>query len=104
MARLFHWVMAGAMFVLLVTAFFPIVGIQFAWVTWHWIAGLVLTGAIIYHIIHVTFLAGLLVDLGGSRGLSPSSRRRCFVRPGMRSPVPSPRNIRLGTDCTTWCS
>ena len=55
MARLFHWVMAGAMFVLLVTAFFPILGIQFAWVTWHWIAGLVLTGAIIYHIIHVTF-------------------------------------------------
>ena len=55
MARMFHWVMAAAMFVLLFTAFLPIVGIRFAWVEWHWIAGLVLTGSIIYHIIHATF-------------------------------------------------
>jgi hypothetical protein len=25
------------------------------WVEWHWIAGLVLTGSIVYHIIHATF-------------------------------------------------
>ncbi len=55
MARLFHWVMAASMFVLLFTAFLPIVGVKFAWVQWHWIAGLVLTGSIIYHIIHATF-------------------------------------------------
>jgi cytochrome b subunit of formate dehydrogenase len=55
MARMFHWVMAASMFVLLFTAFLPIVGVQFAWVTWHWVAGLVLTGSIIYHIIHATF-------------------------------------------------
>ena len=55
MARMFHWVMAATMFVLLFTAFLPIVGVRFAWVQWHWIAGLVLTGAIIYHIIHATF-------------------------------------------------
>src|SRR5262245_5773531 len=55
MARLFHWVMAASMFVLVFTAFLPIVGIRFAWVQWHWIAGLVLTGSIIYHIIHATF-------------------------------------------------
>src|SRR6476620_2235310 len=42
-ARLFHWVMAASMFVLLFTAFLPVVGIKFAWVQWHWIAGLVLT-------------------------------------------------------------
>src|SRR5687767_11875062 len=35
-ARVFHWVMAVAMLTLLVTAFFPIVGIRFAWVQWHW--------------------------------------------------------------------
>jgi hypothetical protein len=34
LARLFHWVMAAAMFVLLFTAFLPVVGVQFAWVTW----------------------------------------------------------------------
>ena len=55
MARLFHWVMAAAMFVLLFTAFLPVVGVQIAWVTWHWIAGLVLTGSILFHIIHATF-------------------------------------------------
>lgn len=54
-ARLFHWVMAAAMFVLLFTAFLPVVGVKFAWVQWHWIAGLVLTGAILFHIIHATF-------------------------------------------------
>lgn len=55
MARMFHWVMAATMFVLLFTAFLPIVGVKFAWVYWHWLAGLVLTGSIIYHIIHATF-------------------------------------------------
>jgi cytochrome b subunit of formate dehydrogenase len=55
MARMFHWVMAATMFVLLFTAFLPIVGVRFAWVQWHWMAGLVLTGSIIYHIIHATF-------------------------------------------------
>jgi len=55
MARVFHWVQAVAMFTLLFTAFLPIVGIKFAWVRWHWLAGLVLTGSIIYHIIHASF-------------------------------------------------
>ena len=54
-ARLFHWIMAASMLVLLVTGFFPIVGIQFPWVTIHWIAGVVLTISIIYHIVHSTF-------------------------------------------------
>ena len=55
MARAFHWVMAAAMFVLLFTAFLPVVGVQIAWVTWHWIAGLVLTGSILFHIVHASF-------------------------------------------------
>jgi cytochrome b subunit of formate dehydrogenase len=54
-ARLFHWVMAASMFVLLVTAFLPKLGVKFPWVTWHWIAGLVLTASILFHIIHATF-------------------------------------------------
>jgi cytochrome b subunit of formate dehydrogenase len=55
MARMFHWVMAASMFVLLFTAFLPIAGFRFPWVTWHWVAGLVLTASIIYHIVHATF-------------------------------------------------
>ena len=55
MARLFHWVMAGAVFTLLGSAFFPIMGWQFNWVDIHWVAGVVLTASIVYHIIHTTF-------------------------------------------------
>ena len=54
-ARLFHWVMAAAVLVLLFTGFLPIVGIQFSWITIHWVAGVVLTLSVGYHIIHATF-------------------------------------------------
>ena len=54
-ARAFHWIMAASMFALLITAFLPRVGVQFAWVTYHWIAGAVLTVSIVYHVIHATF-------------------------------------------------
>jgi len=54
-ARLFHWIMAAAMFTLLVTAFLPKVGVQFNWVAYHWIAGVVLTISIIFHIVHASF-------------------------------------------------
>src|SRR5271165_261689 len=48
-ARLFHWVMAAAMFTLLFTAFLPKVGVRFNWVTYHWMAGMVLTVSIVFH-------------------------------------------------------
>lgn len=54
-ARLFHWIMAAAMFTLLFTAFLPKLGYEFDWVTYHWIAGTVLTISIIFHIIHASF-------------------------------------------------
>ncbi|MFZ0736012.1 MAG: cytochrome b/b6 domain-containing protein [Candidatus Acidiferrales bacterium] len=54
-ARLFHWIMAASMFTLLFTAFLPKVGIQFDWVTYHWIAGSVLTVSVLFHIIHASF-------------------------------------------------
>ena len=54
-ARLFHWIMAASMFTLLFTAFLPKVGVQFPWVTYHWIAGTVLTVSIIFHIFHASF-------------------------------------------------
>ena len=54
-ARVFHWVMAFSMLVLLLTAFLPIVGVRFAWVQWHWMAGILLTASILFHIVHATF-------------------------------------------------
>ena len=54
-ARLFHWIMALAMLTLLFTAFLPKIGFQFPWVTYHWIAGVVLTASVIFHIFHASF-------------------------------------------------
>ena len=53
--RIFHWVMAVCMLVLLFTGFLPIVGVKFSWVDPHWIAGIFLTVAIIFHIIRAVF-------------------------------------------------
>ena len=53
-ARMFHWIMAASMLTLLGTAFVPILGLRFNWVQIHWIAGLVLTVSIVYHIIHAS--------------------------------------------------
>ena len=58
-SRLFHWTMATSVFVLLFTSFLPIIGVKFAWVTPHWIAGLALTAAIVFHVVHATFWKGL---------------------------------------------
>jgi cytochrome b subunit of formate dehydrogenase len=55
LARTFHWIMAASMFTLLFTAFLPRVGVQFDWVTYHWIAGAVLTASIVFHIFHASF-------------------------------------------------
>jgi cytochrome b subunit of formate dehydrogenase len=54
-ARVFHWIMAASMFTLLFTAFLPIVGVQFDWITYHWIAGTVLTASVVFHIVHASF-------------------------------------------------
>jgi cytochrome b subunit of formate dehydrogenase len=54
-ARAFHWIMAASMFTLLFTAFLPKVGVRFDWVTYHWIAGVVLTVSVVFHIFHASF-------------------------------------------------
>lgn len=52
-ARLFHWTMSAAMLTLLLSAFVPILGLEFeGWLTIHWVAGVVLIATIVYHIIH----------------------------------------------------
>ncbi|MEO8307731.1 MAG: cytochrome b/b6 domain-containing protein [Pseudomonadota bacterium] len=53
--RLFHWVTAATMTVLLATSLLPIVGIRFAWYQIHWMAGIILTLAILMHVIRALF-------------------------------------------------
>ena len=51
--------MAASVLVLLFTAFAPILGWKFPWVAPHWIAGLVLTVVVIYHIVRASLFQGL---------------------------------------------
>jgi len=50
-ARISHWILAASTFSLLITAFVPILGLQFPWVTIHWISGLVFGIYVVYHTI-----------------------------------------------------
>jgi formate dehydrogenase subunit gamma len=53
--RLFHWVMAVTMTVLLATSLLPVIGVRFGWYTIHWVAGLLLTVIILFHIVRALF-------------------------------------------------
>ncbi len=84
-ARVFHWLMAAAMLVLLITAFFPIIGIRFSWVTIHWIAGIGLLLTVVYHVIRATVWQDLWSMWIGRADLEDGSRgvRRFFRRSGL---------------------
>ena len=94
-ARLFHWVMAAAMFTLLLTAFLPIAGVQFPWVTWHWIAGLVLTASILFHIVHATVWLDFWSIWVGPRDL-PELKAEVFRELGHEVDGPKPGKYPLG--------
>lgn len=53
--RVFHWATAATVLFLLATALLPVLGVQFGWVTPHWIAGLVLIALIVFHVLRVPF-------------------------------------------------
>ena len=89
-ARLFHWVMAAAMFTLLFTAFLPKIGIQFDWVTYHWIAGAVLTVSIVFHVVHASFWLDFWSIWPDRADLQDAVRR---VRRFMGWPAPPPRRF-----------
>ncbi len=57
--RLFHWVTAATMTALLGTGLLPIVGLKFDWLDLHWISGLLLTAAVLLHVLRVLTVQGL---------------------------------------------
>jgi cytochrome b subunit of formate dehydrogenase len=89
-ARLFHWIMAAAMFALLITAFLPKVGVKFAWVTYHWIAGIVLIAAIIFHIIHASFFMDFWSIWPDKEDIEDAGRR---LRLALGQSAPLPRRF-----------
>lgn len=50
-ARTGHWLVAICTLVLLATSLLPVFGIEFAWVTIHWVTGLVLTAVVLAHVL-----------------------------------------------------
>src|SRR5436190_3158738 len=89
-ARLFHWIMAAAMFTLLFTAFLPKVGVQFDWVTYHWIAGAVLTVSIIFHVIHASFWLDFWSIWPDKEDIQDAAKR---IRRFMGQSAPPPRRF-----------
>ncbi len=49
--RVLHWITALAVLLLMGSAFLPIVGLKFSWVPLHWITGVVLTAAVLFHLV-----------------------------------------------------
>jgi cytochrome b subunit of formate dehydrogenase len=94
-ARLFHWVMAASMFVLLFTAFLPVAGVRFPWVQWHWIAGLVLTASILFHIVHASFFLDFWSIWVGPKDI-PELRAEIMREFGHDVPGPKPGKYPLG--------
>ena len=94
-ARAFHWVMAVSMLVLLFTAFLPIVGVKFAWVYWHWMAGLLLTASILFHIVHATFFQDFWSIWVGPRDI-PEFKAEMLREVGIDAPGPKPGKYPLG--------
>jgi cytochrome b subunit of formate dehydrogenase len=89
-ARTFHWIMAASMFTLLFTAFLPKVGVLFDWVTYHWIAGTVLTASVVFHIFHASFFLDFWSIWPDRIDLRDAGRR---ILRFMGKPVPPPERF-----------
>jgi cytochrome b subunit of formate dehydrogenase len=94
-SRMFHWIMAFSMLVLLFTAFLPIVGVRFAWVQWHWMAGILLTASILFHIFHATFVLDFWSIWVGPKDI-PELKAELLREMGKEPDAPRPGKYPLG--------
>ena len=70
--RIFHWVQAICIFILLGTSLLPVLGVQFSWVTIHWVSGVVLTLLVLFHTVRAMFwqsLGSMWISLRDIRSL-----------------------------------
>jgi len=49
--RLYHWLAAACVLTLMGSAFLPIIGFKFEWVSLHWMTGVILAGLVLVHIV-----------------------------------------------------
>ena len=92
--RAFHWVTAVCVLTLMATAFLPILGLTFSWVGIHWVTGLVLIAAVLFHILRVLFKQGFRAmwiggrDFGDAAAIVKATLRRdagALPKPGKYS-------------------
>jgi cytochrome b subunit of formate dehydrogenase len=92
--RAFHWVTAVSVLTLMATAFLPILGLTFSWVGIHWVTGLVLIAAVLFHILRVLLKQGLRAmwigrqDFGDAAAIVKATLRRdadAIPKPGKYS-------------------
>ena len=74
--RVVHWITAVAVLLLLASAFLPILGLKFSWVPLHWITGLALTVAVLFHTIRSIFFRRLRCMLIRQRDLRDLAHKR----------------------------
>jgi len=84
--RVFHWITALAVLLLLASAFLPILGLKFSWVPLHWITGVVLGAAVLFHLVRATFFQRLRCILFGPKDLADlrSGRRAAKYTPAQK--------------------
>lgn len=86
--RLFHWISAVCMLVLLATSLLPIFGFKFNWLAPHWIAGLVLTGAVLLHAVRaLTTLRLRNMSVGPGEVLASASIELSTLRGNYTEPA-----------------
>ncbi|MBM3607051.1 MAG: cytochrome b/b6 domain-containing protein [Alphaproteobacteria bacterium] len=91
--RLYHWLMAIAVFILLGTAFLPIVGIKFQWIDIHWMTGVFLTLIVLVHIVRALFWQdwrSMLVTPSDIRDIASGARET--LTGGAEAPKPAKYN------------
>ena len=54
--RLLHWLFAVSILILLATGLLPVFGINFDWVLWHWVTGVVFILFLLWHAVRSLFL------------------------------------------------
>jgi formate dehydrogenase subunit gamma len=86
--RLFHWIMAASVLVLLGTGLLPVIGLRFDWVAPHWISGLVLVAAILFHL-------GRVLLRRSTRTMMPAKRDLEQIRAVFGAPAVKPGKYSL---------
>lgn len=100
-ARFFHWSTSAAMFVLLVTAFFPIVGLTFDWVPWHYWSGMIFTALIAWHVVHTAVWLDFWSIWAGPKDV-PEFRALLLRETGRAADAPRPAKYPLGNQLYHW--